>query len=119
MSFLIIIVVLLLLMWVMLVRPQRRKQAHQQHILDNLAPGEEILTAGGFYGTVRSVEGEDVIVEIAPGTEVRLAKRAVAAVIPPESEEGEAEELEAGEDRTSGLKYGFDADDESTREKRS
>jgi len=93
-SFLIIIVGLLLLMWVLMVRPQRRKQAHQQEMLDNLASGDEILTAGGFYGTVRSVDGDDVHVEIAPGTEVRIAKRAVAAIIPPESEEGEVEELE-------------------------
>jgi preprotein translocase subunit YajC len=118
-SFLIIIVVLLLLMWVMLVRPQRRKQSYQQDMLQNLSPGDEILTAGGLYGTVRSVDGDDVSVEISPGTEVRLAKRAVAAVIPPESTEGEAEELGDGESDKSKIKYGFDSGSETTPEKRS
>ena len=119
MSFLVIIVILLLLMWVMLVRPQRRKQSYQQQMLRDLAAGDEILTAGGMYATVRSVEGDDVTVEISPGTEVRLAKRAVAAVIPPDAPEVEATELEGDHAADSGSKYGFDAGDESTSEKRS
>jgi preprotein translocase subunit YajC len=118
-QFLIIIVILLLLMWVLLVRPQRRRQSSQQDMLQNLSPGDEILTAGGMYGTVRSVEGDDVNVEISPGTEVRLAKRAVAAVIPPEHMEGEAEELGDGESDKTKIKYGFDAGDESPGEKQS
>ena len=101
MSFLIVIVVLLLLMWVLMVRPQRRKQVQQRSMLENVNAGDEILTAGGVYGTVRSVEDEAVRIEIAPGTEVRLAKRAIAAVIPPdepEEEDGHVEELESGEE---------------------
>ena len=118
-QFLIIIVLVFGLLWFLRIRPQKRRQLEQQDALNKLAPGTEILTAGGMYGTVRSVDGDDVNVEISPGTEIRLAKRAVAAVIPPESEEGEAEELEAGEDSTSHTKYRSDAADESTREKRS
>lgn len=98
MSFLIVIVVLILLMWVLMVRPQRRKQVQQQSMLDNVAPGDEILTAGGVYGTIRSVEDDEVRLEIAPETEIRLAKRAIAAVIPPEEEVGEAEELEPADE---------------------
>ena len=93
-SFLIIIVLLFGVLWFVLIRPQKRRQQEQRQLLESLSPGDEILTAGGFYGTVRSVEGDDVLVEIAPGTEVRLARRAVAAIVPPEDEEGEAEELE-------------------------
>ena len=62
--------------------------------------GDEILTAGGFYGVVREVgEDDDLVVEIAPGTDVRMARRAVAAIVPPEDEydeeivEEEVEEL--------------------------
>ena len=43
--------------------------------------GDEILTAGGIHGTVRGIEDEVVQVEIAPGTIVRLDRRAVAAVV--------------------------------------
>jgi len=85
-------------LWVVFIRPQKRRQVHQRDMLDNLSDGDQILTAGGLYATVRSVDGDDVHVEIAPGTEVRLAKGAVAAVIPQETEDGEAEELEDDEE---------------------
>jgi preprotein translocase subunit YajC len=67
-------------MWLLLIRPQRRKQAAQAEMQGVVAPGDEILTAGGIHGTVRDVEDEIVHVEIAPGTTVRLDRRAVAAV---------------------------------------
>ncbi len=95
MQFLIIIVILLALMWLLLIRPQRRRQQQQAQLLGNVVPGDEILTAGGLYGTVRAVKDDEVALEIAPGTEVRVAKRAVAAIIPPPTED---EELEEGEE---------------------
>ena len=42
------------------------------------------VTAGGFFATVRSVTEDEVVVELSPGNEARLAKRAIAAVLPPE-----------------------------------
>jgi preprotein translocase subunit YajC len=90
---LIVIVAMLLLLWVLLIRPTRQRQAKQQEMLASVAVGDEILTAGGLYGHVREVrEGDELAVEIAPGLNVRVARRAVAAVMPREPEE----ELVAG-----------------------
>jgi preprotein translocase subunit YajC len=89
---LIIIVVLLVLMWLLLIRPQRRKQQEQQDLLRNVQVGDEIVTAGGIYGTVSIVEDDEVTVEIAPGTHVRMAKRAIAGILTEEEEEDEDEE---------------------------
>jgi preprotein translocase subunit YajC len=80
-GYLIIIVVLFAAMWLFLVRPQRRRQVEQAQLQDSLEPGDEILTAGGIHGTVREIEDELVHVEIAPGTVVRLDRRAVATVV--------------------------------------
>jgi len=80
-GYLIIIVVLFAAMWLFLVRPQRRRQLEQAQLQDSLEPGDEILTAGGIHGTVREIEDELVHVEIAPGTVVRLDRRAVATVV--------------------------------------
>jgi preprotein translocase subunit YajC len=123
-QFLIIIVLLFGVLWMVLIRPQKRRQTQQRDMLENLSPGDEILTAGGFYATVRSVDGDDVEVELAPGTKARLAKRAVAAVIPPEQHEedddkGEDEEAQVAKSAGSGISYGFDGKDESTPERRS
>jgi preprotein translocase subunit YajC len=93
----IFILVLLALMWFLLIRPQRRRQAEQQRMIDSLRIGKEIVTAGGLYGTVTEVMGDEVRLEIADGIEVRVAKRAVAAIVSEEEEE-ELEEAEEAED---------------------
>ena len=49
--------------------------------------GKEIVTAGGLYGTITAVDGDEVRVEIADGLEVRIAKRAVAGRRSSEDEE--------------------------------
>jgi preprotein translocase subunit YajC len=92
---LIVVVVLFLLFWLLLVRPQRRRQAEQNALIQNIEVGDEIVTAGGLFGHVQSVADDELLVEIAPGTNVRIARRAVAGIVGPE-EEGE-EELEAAE----------------------
>ena len=91
---LIIIVAMLALMWLLLIRPQRRRQAEQARMLAALSVGDEIITAEGFYGEVRPLGDDELTVEIAPGVEVRVAKRAVAAIVPPEDELEEADEGE-------------------------
>jgi preprotein translocase subunit YajC len=78
------------LMWLLIVLPQRRRtQAHDTMITD-LKPGDYIVTAGGLYGTVTDLGADDLGLEIAPDVEVRVAKRAIGAVIP----EDEIEDVE-------------------------
>jgi len=78
---LIIVVVGFVLMWLFIVLPQRRRAAAHNRLVAELAVGDEIMTAGGLYGTVTRIADDDVTVEVAPGVEVRLARRAVAAVL--------------------------------------
>jgi preprotein translocase subunit YajC len=93
---LILIVVMLAVLWLVFIVPQRRRQANQQALLDSVEVGDEVLTAGGLYGYVRELrEHDELSVEIAPGLEVRVARRSVAAVIPPEDEDDEGADDEA------------------------
>ncbi len=94
MIYLILIVGLLVAMWVLLIRPQRRRQMEQQDLLGNLDVGDEVVTAGGLYGHVEGIEDDEIRLEIAPGTVVRVAKRAIAAVMPEEDEEEEYDDEE-------------------------
>lgn len=95
------IVVLLGLLWVFVVLPVRRRQraqaASHEAMQDALAPGDEIITAGGLYATVRSIEDERLEIEIAPGVIATLDRRAVAAV----AEDLEADDEDAGEGELS------------------
>jgi preprotein translocase subunit YajC len=90
----IFILVLLAVFWFMLIRPQRRRQLESQRLLDSLAVGKEIVTAGGLYGTITALDDDEARVEIADGVEVRIAKRAIAGVLPEEEEPEELEEEE-------------------------
>jgi preprotein translocase subunit YajC len=81
------IALLVALTYFVLVRPQRRRQQQQNEMVSQLEEGVEILTAGGVYGTVRSIREDELTVEIAPGTNIKLDKRAVAMVVPQEEPE--------------------------------
>jgi len=86
---LILLAAMFALLWVLLIRPQKRKQAEQQQLLSGIEPGDEILTVGGVYGIVHEIdEDDDLVVEIAEGIRVRIARRAVAGVVKPDDDVG-------------------------------
>ena len=87
MTALILIIAMLVLLWLLLIRPQRRRQMQQNQLLSDVAVGDEIVTAGGLYGTVRAIDDDELRLEIAPGTVVRIARRAVAGVFKEDDEE--------------------------------
>jgi preprotein translocase subunit YajC len=96
-SLLLILVLLFVVMWLLVIRPQRRRQAEQKRMLEELTPGQEVLTAGGLYGTVHSIVDEDEVrVEIAPDVQVRLSRGAVAAVLT--DDDSELDELERAQE---------------------
>jgi preprotein translocase subunit YajC len=74
------VVILLVLAWFFLVLPARRRQRAHRAMQDEVAPGDEIITAGGIHGVVREAAPDRLRVEIAPATVVTLDRRAVAAV---------------------------------------
>jgi preprotein translocase subunit YajC len=86
----IFILVILVLMWFLLIRPQRRRQVDSQRLLNSLAVGQEVVTAGGLYGTITGLDEDEVRLQIADGVDVRVAKRAIAGVL---SEDEEPEQL--------------------------
>ena len=77
----IFILAMLALLWLVLVRPRQRQMRAQRQQISALELGDEIVTAGGLYGTVKRIDEDEVRVEIAPDLEVRIAKRAIAAVL--------------------------------------
>jgi preprotein translocase subunit YajC len=87
---LIVLVLLFALLWFVLIRPQRQRQMQQQRLLSTIEVGDEVLTVGGLYGIVQGIDEEDdLIVEIAEGVHVRIARRAVGGVVKPEDDEDE------------------------------
>jgi preprotein translocase subunit YajC len=80
--------VLALAFFLLIVRPQRRRaQAHRQFVAD-LALGDEVVTSGGMYGTITALRDDDVELQIAPGTVIRVARMAIAQPAGPVAVEG-------------------------------
>lgn len=78
-------VLIALVFWLLIVRPQRRRQQDLKNTQSNLQPGVEVMLGSGIFGTVVSLEQETVHVEVAPGTTLKVARQAVVRVIPPET----------------------------------
>ena len=81
-TFLLVIVVLIVIMWFVMIRPQRAKQRKLQEQQRTVEPGVRVRTTAGMYATVVDTDGDDVILEVAPGVHSRFVKRAIMEVLP-------------------------------------
>jgi preprotein translocase subunit YajC len=90
-SFFLLIILAFGFLWLVLVRPQKKRQLAQRRMLEEIKVGDEVVTAGGIYGEVTQDVGDDVMVRIAPNLDVRVARRAIGGVIPPDEPETEPE----------------------------
>lgn len=95
MDFVIILLFGFAIMWLLVILPQRRKQRAHEDMVTRLAPGDYVVTAGGLYGTVTDVGNDDLGLEVAPDIEVRVAKRSIGAIVPPDEIEDVEVEDEA------------------------
>jgi preprotein translocase subunit YajC len=82
-SFTLIIILVLVfgLFYFLMIRPQRNRQRQVVQVQNAVVPGQRVRTTAGMYGTVTAVDDGDVVVEIAPGVEVRYLKRAIMEVL--------------------------------------
>ena len=91
------------------VRPQRRQRRSHTEMLSMLKKGDEVVTIGGMYGTIKEMREDYVVLEVANRVRVKYLKRAISQIVSEEEEEyedyeeeeeEEPEELEAGEQET-------------------
>lgn len=87
-STLIFLGLLIAIFYFMLIRPQKKRVEHHRQLVESLTVGDEIVTIGGVHGTVKRLGDEDLELEVAPGTVLRLVKSAVARRVTAELEAG-------------------------------
>lgn len=95
-EFLLLPLLLVGLLWVM-GAPQRKMRKEQAALLQSLAPGADVMTHGGLYGTVVEIDDDVVVLETTPGVTMRWAKRAIATIVTPlpdDTDEDSGEELD-------------------------
>ncbi|MDZ7722448.1 MAG: preprotein translocase subunit YajC [candidate division KSB1 bacterium] len=74
------LIIIFLIMWLLIFRPQAKKQKKHQQMLQAVKKGDKILTAGGIYGTVNGFkENESIIIlKVDDGCKVDLLKSSIA-----------------------------------------
>jgi len=81
----------------LLIRPQQRQRRRQATLLQSLDVGDEIQTIGGVYGTIREIDDDTVLVEVAPEVDIRFARGAIARKLYYDETEDEEEGEDQGE----------------------
>jgi preprotein translocase subunit YajC len=81
----------------LLLRPQQKQAKRQAETIASLTPGTRIVTIGGIYATVVSIDDDRVRVAVADGSEFEIIKRAVGSVLPDEDDQVDAEDDDESE----------------------
>ncbi|MDO8776515.1 MAG: preprotein translocase subunit YajC [Burkholderiaceae bacterium] len=76
------LVLMFVVLYFVMIRPQMKKQKEHRAMIDALAKGDEIATAGGLLGRVTKLGEGYLSLEIASGVEVQLQRSAVVQVLP-------------------------------------
>ena len=69
------------LMYALLIRPQQKRVREQQALVRETEVGDEVMTSSGIYGIVTELEEDTLLIEVAEGIEVRMARGAVARIL--------------------------------------
>ena len=76
------LVLMFVVLYFVMIRPQMRKQKEHRAMIEALAKGDEVATAGGLLGKVTRLGEGYLTLEIAPGIEVQLQRSAIVQVLP-------------------------------------
>ena len=76
------LVLMFVVLYFVMIRPQMKKQKEHKAMIDALAKGDEIITAGGFLGKVSKLGDSFLSIELASGVEVQMQRSAVVQVLP-------------------------------------
>lgn len=76
------LVLMFVVLYFIMIRPQMKKQKEHRAMIDALAKGDEVVTAGGILGRVTTLGDSHLGVQIAPGVEVQMQRNSVVQVLP-------------------------------------
>jgi preprotein translocase subunit YajC len=76
------ILVMFGVLYLVMIRPQMKKQKEHKAMIESIVKGDEVVTAGGFLGRVSKLGEAFISVELATGVEVQMQRSAVVQVLP-------------------------------------
>ena len=76
------LVLMFVLLYFLMIRPQMKRAKEQKTMVDGLAKGDEVITAGGVLGKITKLNDAYLTVEIAPAMEITVQRAAVQTLLP-------------------------------------
>lgn len=81
-SFVMMFVIFFVFIYFAIWRPQNKRAKEQRNLLDSLAKGDEVMTAGGMYGRINKMTEQSVSLTIANNVDIVMQKSSVVSVLP-------------------------------------
>ena len=75
------IIILFAIFYFLLIRPQQKKAKEHREMIGNLKKGNRIVTSGGIYGTILSIDDTTIGLEIAEKVKIKISRGNVAALV--------------------------------------
>jgi preprotein translocase subunit YajC len=76
------LVLMFVVLYFVMIRPQMRRQKEARAMIEALAKGDEVATAGGVIGSITELGEQYLTLEITKGVEIRIQRNAVVQVLP-------------------------------------
>lgn len=74
-------ILVFVIFYLLIIMPSRRKQKKHQEMVEQLKPGDKIVTSGGIHGTIMGVQQDKIEVKIAANTKIDVTKSAIAVIM--------------------------------------
>ena len=90
------ILLLFAAMYLLVIRPQQKRIREHQAVVASLRPGDEVVTAGGIFGTITALDDQAVSLDVAPGVTLRVLRPSISRRVSdePQLEEGLAGDID-------------------------
>ncbi|WP_183100870.1 preprotein translocase subunit YajC [Nocardioides pelophilus] len=95
------IVAIVAIFWLLIIRPAQRRQKEVAQVQASIVPGETVVLTSGIFGTVSEVADAHLMIELAPGMVVKVARAAVGSVVRDDAAD-EIDEADQPDDVDSG-----------------
>jgi len=76
------LILMFVVLYFIMIRPQMKRQKEHKAMVEALAKGDEVVTAGGLYGKISKVGESNLHIEVAQGVEVMVQRQSVTQVLP-------------------------------------
>jgi len=104
---LVMVALMFVAFYLLILRPQRKRQAEQRATLSALQPGSRVLTSTGIYATLVRMGEKQAVIELSPGHQMTVVKHAIVRAVDPADEDDVDEVDDVADDADHGEPEGY------------